>query len=488
MKAGRRQWLGLAVIALPCILYAMDLTVLELAVPALAADLHPTSTELLWIIDIYGFVLAGALITMGTLGDRIGRRKLLMLGAGAFGVISIAAAFATTVPMLIAMRALLGLAGATLAPSTLALITSMFEDERERKIAIGVWGASFSAGGMLGPLLGGVVLAHFHWGAVFLLGAPVMLLLLVVGPRVLPEVKAERPGRLDLISAALSLAAVLGAIFGMKQFAHGAQGAPWLALGVIAGWLFVRRQQRLADPFLDLAMVRHPKVATGLIVNILGIFVVFGIYVFITQDLQLVRGMSALEAGVWMLPSSIGFIVGSLMAPRIRARAETVIAMGLLLSALGLMMVVHANLPIGLFLFSLGLGPVPSLATDLVVGGAPADRAGAAAALSETGSELGGALGIALLGSLGAALYRHHPGAIGDSLAAATIQTAGARAAFADAYATTASVGALMLVGLALLVALRSRQNCREDLERRAFSEGCGLRPLHSRSGDVGSP
>ncbi|MEO8554537.1 MAG: MFS transporter, partial [Kofleriaceae bacterium] len=229
--AGRREWLGLAVIALPCILYAMDLTVLELAVPRLAADLHPSSTELLWILDVYGFVLAGALVTMGTLGDRIGRRKLLLVGATAFGMISVAAAFSTTAPMLIASRALLGLAGATLAPSTLALITTMFRDDRERRIAIGVWGASFSAGGLLGPLLGGVALAHFWWGAVFLLGVPVMLLLLVVGPRVLPEVKAERPGKLDLASAGLSLVAVLLAIYGVKAFAHGDAGAPWLALG-----------------------------------------------------------------------------------------------------------------------------------------------------------------------------------------------------------------------------------------------------------------
>ncbi|MEO7734150.1 MAG: MFS transporter [Kofleriaceae bacterium] len=457
MKAGRREWLGLAVIALPCILYAMDLTVLELAVPRIAADLHPSNPELLWILDVYGFVLAGALVTMGTLGDRIGRRKLLLAGATAFGLISVAAAFANSAPTLIALRALLGLAGATLAPSTLALITTMFHDDRERKIAIGVWGASFSTGGLLGPLLGGVALAHFWWGAVFLLGVPVMALLLLVGRRVLPEVKAERPGRLDVTSAALSLAAVLFAIYGIKAFAHGDQGGPWLAIGIAAGVVFVRRQRTLADPFIDLQMFRAPAFTTGMVVNVLGIFVVFGIYVFVAQDLQLVRGLSPLEAGVWMLPSSIGFIAGSLLAPRLAGRPEHVIAGGLLLSAMGLMLLVHVHLPVGLFLFSLGLGPIPSLATGLVVGGAPPDRAGAAAALSETSSELGGALGIALLGSLGGALYRHHPGAIGDSLASAAVHTPAARAAFADAFTTIAMVSAAILVATAAFVARRAR-------------------------------
>jgi len=455
--AGRREWLGLAVIALPCILYAMDLTVLELAVPRIAADLHPTNPELLWILDVYGFVLAGALVTMGTLGDRIGRRKLLLVGASAFGVISVAAAFANSAAMLIALRALLGLAGATLAPSTLALITTMFRDDRERKIAIGVWGASFSAGGLLGPLLGGVALAHFWWGAVFLLGVPVMGLLILVGPRVLPEVRAERPGRLDVVSAALSLAAVLFAIYGIKAFAHGEQGGPWLAIGIVAGVVFVRRQRTLADPFVDLQMFRDPAFATGMVVNVLGIFVVFGIYVFVAQDLQLVRGLSPLEAGVWMLPSSIGFIAGSLLAPRLPGRPEHVIAGGLVLSAIGLVLLVHVHLPLGLFLFSIGIGPIPSLATDLVVGGAPSDRAGAAAALSETGSELGGALGIALLGSLGGALYRHHAGAIGDSLASAPIQTAAARVAFADTFTTLAMVSAAILVATAAFVVQRGR-------------------------------
>ena len=203
-KAGTKEWIGLAVLALACVLYAMDLTVLHLAVPSLSVDLEPTSAQLLWIVDIYGFMVAGCLITMGTLGDRIGRRRLLMIGAAAFGAISLLAAFSTSAEMLIGARALQGVAGATLAPGTLSLIFAMFLDPRQRTIAIGVWIAGFSAGAAIGPVLGGVLLEQFWWGSVFLLALPVMALLLVLGPRLLPEYRDPNAGRLDLASAALS--------------------------------------------------------------------------------------------------------------------------------------------------------------------------------------------------------------------------------------------------------------------------------------------
>src|SRR5918999_1727511 len=208
-RAGRKEWIGLAVIALACMLYVMDLTVLHLAVPAISADLRPSSAELLWIIDIYGFVVAGSLITMGALGDRIGRRRLLMIGAAAFGVASVLAAFSTSPGMLIATRAVLGVAGATLAPSTLSLIRNMFLDPRQRTQAIGIWITSFSAGAVIGPPLGGVLLQYFWWGSVFLLAVPVMVLLLILGPRLLPEFRDPNAGRLDPISAAMSLTAML---------------------------------------------------------------------------------------------------------------------------------------------------------------------------------------------------------------------------------------------------------------------------------------
>ena len=260
-KATRREWIGLAVIALPCMLYSMDLTVLNLAVPALSADLRPGSAELLWIVDIYGFLVAGSLITMGALGDRIGRRKLLLIGAAAFGVASILAAFSATAAMLIAARALLGVAGATLAPSTLSLIRNMFHDPHERTVAISAWVMSYSAGAAVGPVIGGVLLEHFWWGSVFLINVPVMALLLALGPLLLPEFRDPGAARLDLLSAAQSVAGVLAIIYGLKRIAEG--GADWLpALVILAGLalvvVFVRRQRKLADPLIDLRLFRIP--------------------------------------------------------------------------------------------------------------------------------------------------------------------------------------------------------------------------------------
>jgi DHA2 family multidrug resistance protein-like MFS transporter len=417
-RAGRREWIGLAVIALPCVLYSMDLTVLYLAIPHLSVELEPTSSQLLWMVDIYGFLLAGLLITMGTLGDRIGRRRLLLIGATAFGAASILAAFAPSANMLIAARALLGIAGATLAPSTLSLIRNMFHDTRQRTFAIGVWIASYSAGGAIGPLLGGVLLEHFWWGSVFLIAVPVMMLLLVLGPMLLPEFRDPNAGRLDLFSAGLSLAAVLSVIFGLKHLAQNGLGllpAGGLTIGVIAGSVFMRRQRALRDPLIDLRLFRIPAFSAALVANTLSIFVAFGAFLFVAQYLQLVLGLSPLRAGLWTMPSAIGSIGGSMLAPVIvrRARPANVIAGGLAIAGFGLFLLTRADGPYALavavsatMILFLGVSFVATLATDQILGAAPPERAGAASALSETGAEFGGALGIAILGSIGTAVYR----------------------------------------------------------------------------------
>jgi DHA2 family multidrug resistance protein-like MFS transporter len=494
-RATRRDWIGLAVIALPCMLYSMDLTVLNLAVPHLSADLEPSAAELLWIVDIYGFLVAGSLITMGTLGDRIGRRRLLLIGAAAFGIGSVLAAFSTSAGMLIATRALLGVAGATLAPSTLSLIRNMFLDAGQRTFAIGVWVTSYSVGGAIGPLLGGVLLQYFWWGSVFLIGVPVMLLLLALGPVLLPEFRDPEAGRLDVLSAALSLAAVLGVIYGLKRLAEGGHGWPpvlAIAAGLALGLAFVRRQGRLADPLIDLRLFRAPAFSGALAAYTLSTFVGFGAYVFIAQYLQLVLGLTPLQAGFWTVPSMLAFVAGSFVVPRIvrRVHPAYVMSVGMVLAALGFGVLTQVDGParlalivVGSVVYSLGISPVVILATDLIVGSAPVERAGAAAAISETSSELGGALGIAILGSVGTAVYRVHvapavPAGLPPEAAEAARTTLGAavavaqrlpsdvgaellevvRAAFTRAFEATAAINAALAVATAILSAVLLRR------------------------------
>ena len=314
--AGRREWVGLAVIALPCLLTTMDMTVLTLAVPAVSADLAPSAAQLLWIVDMYGFVIAGSLVTMGTLGDRIGRRRLLLIGGFAFGAASVLAAFAQTAAMLIAARAILGVAGATLAPSTLSLIRSMFVDDRQRTVAISVWTTSFAAGAAIGPFVGGALLEHFWWGSVFLVAVPVMALLLLLGPKLLPEYRDPAAGRLDLLSAAMSLASVLVVIYGLKRFAERGPGGLAVAsvvAGFVVGALFLRRQRRLVDPFLDLALFRVRAFGIALATFMLSLFVLVGVFLFFAQYLQLVLGLSPFHAGILTVPSSVGLVVGSML-------------------------------------------------------------------------------------------------------------------------------------------------------------------------------
>lgn len=417
-KATARDWIGLAVISVPCLLYSMDLTVLHLAVPQISADLRPSASQLLWIVDIYGFMIAGLLLTMGTLGDRIGRRRLLMIGAGAFALTSLIAAFAPTAETLIVARALQGIAGATLAPSTLSLIRNMFLDPQERTFAIGMWVAAFSAGGALGPVVGGVLLEHFWWGSVFLLNVPLMLLLMLAAPVFLPEYKDPAPGDLDLVSVTQSIMGTLAAIYGIKRVAESgpdvvALGA--IIFGIVIAALFVWRQRHLAHPLIDVGLFRRRAFGMALGVNVLGLFTVMGTFFFIAQYLQLVAGLGPLHAGLWLAPSGIAFVAGSMLAPRLVRHTPhgTVVMWSFLLAAVGIAIMTQLHrgddltiLFVGMMVFCLGLAPTGALNTDLVISAAPPERAGAASGISETSFEFGGALGIAVLGSIVAALYR----------------------------------------------------------------------------------
>jgi DHA2 family multidrug resistance protein-like MFS transporter len=479
-RASRREWIGLAVIALPCLVYAMDLNVLNLALPAISSDLRPSGVELLWIVDIYGFMVAGALVTMGALGDRIGARRMLLIGAFAFAVTSVLAAFATSPAMLIAARALLGLAGATLAPSTLSLIRTLFDDPRQRTFAIGVWATSYSVGAAIGPLAGGAVLEVAWWGSVFLLGVPVMVLTLVLGPRLLPEHREGRTARVDVSSAALSLGAVLALIYGLKQLATGGSlPVLWVVAAALAGALFVRRQRRLEDPLIDLALFRLPAFSAALVANLVAFFVIFGMALFTAQYAQSVLGYRPLIAGLPTAAEALGFVAGSLLTARLAGRfpAPTLLSGGLLVGALGFLLLAAGEptltrLFAGPTIGALGLAVVITVVADLAVGAAPKERAGGAAATSETSSELGGALGLAVLGSVGAAIYRTGvpagtPETIGDAVSGAS--AAPARAAFADALTVTASVSvaALVLTAIATFALLR-RAGRREAADLRA--------------------
>jgi DHA2 family multidrug resistance protein-like MFS transporter len=487
--AGRREWIGLALIALPCAVYAMDLTVLNLALPAISAELHPSPSQLLWIVDIYGFLVAGFLITMGTLGDRIGRRRLLLIGAAAFAVASTLAAFARSSETLIALRALLGVAGATLAPSTLSLIRNMFHHERQRQFAIGIWITAFSVGSAIGPLAGGLLLQWFHWGSVFLAAVPVMLLLLLLGPTLLPEYRDPHAGRLDLASVAMSLSAVLALIWGLKQLAEvGINGPAFAAVvgGALMAAVFVRRQGRLDYPLLDLGLFRRPAFAAALTIYALSCLAMFGVYIFITQYLQGVLGLSPLAAGLATVPWALSFVVGSLLAPRLAQRwpAHLLLAAALLLAAGGFLLLLTshdlATLPLligATVVMSLGMAPVFTIGTEIVVTSAPPERAGAASAMAETASEFSGACGIAIFGSLGTLLYRERllaqlpAGLPADSVAtasatlgsalsaaanlppsAATVLRDAAQGAFTDALHAMALTGALLLLVAAVLV------------------------------------
>jgi DHA2 family multidrug resistance protein-like MFS transporter len=446
--AGRREWLGLAVLALPTLLVSMDMTILYLATPSLSAALQPSGAQLLWISDIYGFMIAGALIPMGALGDRIGRRRLLLIGSVFFGLASILAAFSTSAGMLIAARAILGVAGATLLPSTLAMIRNLFHSPKERSTAIGIWTTCFTLGGVLGPLAGGLLLQHFWWGSVFLIGVPVMALLVVLGPFFLPEAREAGGHAIDGPSVALSMIALLAIAYGVKQLAEsGITPAATAAfvIGGLVGRTFIRRQGRLASPLVDLGLFRNAPFTAALGANAMALFAWVGASLLIAQYLQLVIGMSPMAAGLWTIPPAIACVGGCLGAPVLvqRCSPAALVTSALLLVATGFAIIAALTPGFGLSaviggMVALGFGvaTIVTLGTDLVLTAAPPEKAGAASALSETGADIGGSFGVAVLGSVGTAVYRASisiPEGLGEDRAAAARDTLGAAVDVANA-------------------------------------------------------
>ncbi|MEJ8633859.1 MFS transporter [Streptomyces sp. MS2.AVA.5] len=412
------RWLALSVLVLAVLLVAVDATVLGLATPYLSEDLKPSGTQLLWIGDVYSFVIAGLLVSMGSLGDRIGRKKLLLTGAVAFGAVSVLNAYASSPEMMILARALLGIAGATLMPSTLALIRNIFHDPKERSVAVGIWGAAASAGAAVGPVVGGFLLEHFWWGSVFLINLPVMAVLVVVGIKLLPESRNPDPGPWDLISVALSLIGIVAVVYAVKEATvHGLRpdtcGAA--VIGIAALVWFVRRQLTLPSPLLDVRLFHHKGFSGAVLADLLTILGLSGLVFFLSQFLQLVQGRSPLEAGLIELPAAIGAVGAGLLAGWAARRASVrsavsagLAAVGLALAACTLLTADTSALMLGVALFvgGLGAGLAFTVTADVILSTVPKEQAGAASAVSETAYELGAALGIALLGTVVTGVYR----------------------------------------------------------------------------------
>ncbi|GAA0611599.1 MFS transporter [Kutzneria viridogrisea] len=472
----KSRWVALSTLVLAVLLIAVDATVLSLAVPFLARDLNPSAVELLWIGDAYSFVLAGLLVTMGTLGDRIGRKRLLLIGATAFGLLSVLAAFAPSAGVLILARGLLGVAGATLMPSTLSIIRNLFTDAKERSLAIGVWGAMASAGAAVGPLVGGFLLEHFWWGSVFLINVPVMLVLITVGAFVLPESCNPEPGPWDLVGAVLSLVGVVGVVYAIKEFAaNGFEPSTLVgaAVGVLALALFVRRQLRLPVPLVDVRLFAQRRFTGAVLSTLLAMFGLAGVAFFFSQFLQLVQGYGPMEAGLLELPATVGAVVAGLVAGALARAwsAARVTAAGL--GAMGAALVgtfwlgpqtPYPVIGLALLVIGSGAGVAFTITADLVLSSVAPERAGAASAVSEISYELGTALGIAVLGSVLTAVYRADlrlpaglpaPAveAVRDSLASASGLPAEVRAQVVDT-ARESFVAGLQLAGLAAAVLL----------------------------------
>jgi DHA2 family multidrug resistance protein-like MFS transporter len=475
----RRRWAALGVLVGAVLLLAVDGTVLYLAVPSLTRELAPTATEILWIGDVYSLALAGLLVTAGNLADRFGRKRVLLIGTAAFGLASALAAFSPTAGVLVVARLLLGIAGATIMPSTLSIIRTLFTDPRERTRAIAIWSAGSGGGIALGPLVGGVLLEHYWWGSVFLINVPIVVVFLIAGALLLPESRDPRPGRFDLLSAGLSMAAIVPLVYAVKHAVSSgidAQVAVAAAVGLASGVVFVRRQRRAESPLIDVALFRNGAFSGAVLASFVAVFALMGLLFFFSQYLQLVRGFSPLQAGFAEMPATlasivvvaaVGVVVGRLGRGRAVAAALAVAALGLALVAVAERAPQYWWLGLSLVPVGLGVGLALTLTVDSVLSAVPRDKAGSASAISETAYELGAALGIALLGSLVTVVYRAFlptdvPAAAQDSLAGAVSAldpaseaAQAAREAFTGAMQVT-SVAAAVVTAVAAVIAWRT--------------------------------
>ncbi|MDQ4491288.1 MFS transporter [Sinomonas sp. ASV486] len=492
-----RRWLALATLMIPVLLISVDNTVLGFAVPAISLALKPTSTEMLWIVDVYALVLAGLLVPMGSIGDRIGRRRILLIGATGFAIVSVAAAFATTAGQLIAARAAIGIFGSMLMPATLSLIRNIFDNARERRLAVAIWASVYSGGAAFGPLLGGVLLEHFPWGSVFLIAVPMLVPALLLTPVLVPESRDPAPSPVDPVSIALVVTAAVALVWGIKEIAHdgGPAAAAAVLLGLGLGTAFVRRQLTRERPMLDVRLFARPMFSASIGANLVSFFSLVGFMYFLSQHLQLVAGASPLDAGLLMLPGAALSVVAGLAAVRLASRfsAASVMVAGLVMNAAGYAVVLafgrDGSMPAlltGFAVVGVGVGLAETLSNDLILASVPPAKAGAASAISETAYELGAVLGTAILGSILGAAYRlgvQVPAGLPAEAAAQARETLGgavdaasllppdaagalldsARRAFDSGVASTSAIAAVLMAGAAVVVlrALRTRDASR---------------------------
>ena len=488
----RRAWVALAVLALPVLLVAVDNTVLAFALPSIAEDFRPAATTQLWIVDVYSLVLAALLVMMGSIGDRVGRRRLLLIGAAGFAVVSAFAAFAPSAGYLVAARALLGVFGAMLMPSTLSLIRNIFADASSRRLAIAIWASCFTAGSALGPIVGGALLQHFHWGAVFLVAIPILLPLLILAPKLVPESRDPNPGPLDPVNVLLSLTTMAPVVWAIKSAAH--DGFSWAAVaaavvGIGSGVLFVRRQKRSATPMLDVRLFGNAPFTSSILANFLSIVGLIGFIFFISQHLQLVLGLSPLAAGLVTLPGALLSMVAGIavvpLAKKFAPHALMIVGLILVAAGFGAILLFRHDLTVvavivSFLVLELGVGISQTISNDTIVASVPPAKSGAASAVSETAYELGAVVGTATLGTIFTAYYRASvqlPGGLTDGQAADARESIGgatsvaqtlppalsnrlldsARTAFDAGIAPTAIIAAVLTLIAAAVVAFAFR-------------------------------
>lgn len=499
---GANRWTVLIVLCVSLLFVALDTTILYVAVPAVTEDLRPGPVELLWVVDVYPLIAASLLILFGTLGDRVGRRRILLFGYGLFALASAGAALAPNPQILIVARALLGVGGAMIMPATLSILRQVFPDRRERAVAIGVWSAVAAVGAAVGPVLGGFLVENFWWGSVFLINIPMMAVMLLVGRWLLPESRGERNGPWDVLGAVVAALGVLGLVLGVKRIGSGEPVLGWTTLGpMVAGLallaLFVRRQRRRAHPLIDMRLFARPAFGTSVGCIVLAMLALVGLQLIAVQYLQLVLGMSPLETGLRMLPLVFAAMAAGLTGSRMLQALgpRLMVSAGFVLTAVAVLclttMGTHDRpwqLSLGFVLLGFGFQSTLFGAYESMLNEAPAAQSGGAAAIGETSYQLGAGIGVALLGSVMNAAYapglRHVHGVPHRASAAAAhslgeaYQVAGdlgggarlalraaARASFVHGLHVTLVASALLLL-IGAAIALRLPRRAAEPSER----------------------